>query len=74
MAAENEKPRYVSCLLRLWQTVDDGKTRWRASLEYPMSGERRGFAPVAELCTYLLRETAVDDGENATPEAPFSAG
>lgn len=69
MDQEKGKPRYVSCLLRLWQTMDGKKKVWRASLEYPMSGERRGFSSVAELCAYLQRETAVGDAADDEAEA-----
>jgi len=52
--------RYLSYLLRLWQTCD-GKTRiWRASLESPGSGERRGFADLKSLFDFLSAEIGQD--------------
>jgi hypothetical protein len=53
----SEKPRrYLSYLLRLWQASSGGEMVWRASLEDPHSGERRGFACLAELVAFLERE------------------
>jgi hypothetical protein len=45
--------RYLSYLLRLWQTQHEGGLVWRASLESAHTGERRGFASLAELITFL---------------------
>jgi hypothetical protein len=54
-----EPRRYRAYLLRLWQTDgDDGHPVWRASLEDARSGERRGFADLARLCTFLEALTA----------------
>ena len=47
-----ERGRYVSYLLRLWQTRREGALVWQASLESPTTGERRGFASLAELCAF----------------------
>jgi hypothetical protein len=56
--AMSEKPRrYLSYLLRLWQASSGGELVWRASLEDPHSGERRGFACLAELVAFLEEET-----------------
>jgi len=41
--------RRLSYLLRLWQTEREGALVWRASLERAYTGERRGFANLAEL-------------------------
>ena len=58
------KPRYISCLLRLWQTNQgEGQYVWRASLEYPTSGERLGFASLAELFVYLESELSREEDE-----------
>ena len=50
--------RRVSYLLRLWQTEHEGALVWRASLESAHTGERRGFASLAELYAFLEEETA----------------
>ena len=54
-----DRRRYVSYLLRLWQTERRGVLVWRASLEnahvdkdHPM-GERHGFASLADLVAFL---------------------
>jgi hypothetical protein len=56
-SAMSEKPRrYLSYLLRLWQASSGGELVWRASLEDPHTGARRGFACLAELIAYLEGE------------------
>jgi hypothetical protein len=54
---DKEQPEYLSYLLRLWRVNGEGRTVWRASLENPHTGERRGFAHLADLFTYLEKET-----------------
>ena len=53
MTAINEAPRYQAYLLRLWLAGDDDAAVWRASLEDPRTGERRGFADVDGLLAFL---------------------
>jgi hypothetical protein len=48
-----KKQRYLSYLLRLWQTNDGKKQIWRASLQSPNTQEQRGFASLEELMDYL---------------------
>ena len=62
-----EGQRYISYLLRLWQTESDEGLVWRASLESPQSGERQGFVSLAELCTYLERELRDSERQMAHP-------
>lgn len=52
-----KKTHYLSYLLRLWETSNDGEQIWRASLESPGSGKRRGFADLAELIDFLYQQT-----------------
>jgi hypothetical protein len=47
---------YVSYLLRLWQVEATDGAPWRASVESPQTGERRGFASLAELLAFLKKE------------------
>ena len=47
---------YLAYLLRLWQVREGKDAPWRASLESPQTGERRGFAGLAELCSHLEAE------------------
>jgi hypothetical protein len=60
----NEKRTdYLSYLLRLWRENDSEGAHgietavWRASLERPQAGERRGFANLADLFAFLESET-----------------
>ena len=46
---------YLAYLLRLWQVEEGENAPWRASLESPQTGERRGFAGLAELFAFLER-------------------
>ena len=50
-----DSPRrgYVAYLLRLWEVQEREDTLWRASLERPTGGERRGFRGLAELFIFL---------------------
>jgi hypothetical protein len=53
----NERQRYLSYLLRMWQTSDETEQIWRASLEVPGTGERQGFASLDELFDFLRTRT-----------------
>ena len=53
MNSTTEASRYQAYLLRLWLTGDDDTAAWRASLEDPRTGERRGFADVNSLLAFL---------------------
>jgi len=52
-----EQRRYLAYMLRLWQVSSDGEPIWRASLESPHSGERRGFANLEMLFAFLEAKT-----------------
>ena len=54
----SEERRRLSYLLRLWQTEHEGMLMWCASLESAHTGERWGFANLAELYAFLDQETA----------------
>ena len=47
---------YVSFLLRLWQSEEDGQPVWRASLESVQTGGKRHFSTVSKLVGYLEEE------------------
>jgi hypothetical protein len=62
-----EQPDYLSYLLRLWRGSDEEEAVWRASLESPVTGERRGFSSLTELFAFLEKETGPGArGETAT--------
>jgi hypothetical protein len=62
---------YHSYLLRLWRTTGMGGPAWHAMLENPHTGERHGFANLAELFTFLEnkllpRQSDLDKPDSAT--------
>ena len=66
-----EKPRYISYLLRLWQAGDAGNPVWRASLEDPHTRERKGFANLPALFAFLEAQTeeTATHSEESPPES-----
>lgn len=66
-----QKPsRYLSYLLRLWQTSDGTSQVWHASLESPGSHKRYSFADLRQLLAFLehqTRETLCDETDNESP-------
>ncbi len=63
-----ERPDYLAYLLRLWRVNDNGESQqavWRASVENPHTGERRGFASLDALLSFLRTETGLT-GDHAT--------
>jgi hypothetical protein len=64
----NKDTHYLSFLLRLWLADDDGEPARRVSIESPLTGERKGFANLDELCRYLhlLTEIESEDTQNET--------
>jgi hypothetical protein len=68
------RPGYMAYLLRLWQ-VDEGEgMTWRATLESPHTGERRGFASLADLFSFLASEVCRDAEERLAPSAGGKGG
>ena len=53
----NERRRYHAYMLRLWETSNGERRIWRASLESPSSGERRGFRSLQSLIEFLEAQT-----------------
>jgi len=64
----NRSRRYLSYMLRLWETSNGEKQIWRASLESPGSGQRRGFASLQSLIDYLEAQTKDLDEEDSEPD------
>ena len=61
--------RYESFLLRVWESDQAGELIWRASLESTDTGERHGFADLADLFAYLetvCRPLPLDDAQGLT--------
>ena len=53
MVIKNDIPSQRSYILRLWVEVLQGKQVWRFSLEDTYSSERKGFARLEELFTFI---------------------
>jgi hypothetical protein len=61
--------RYLAYLLRMWQVRNEGRIGWRASVENVHTGERRGFASLGELFTFLENEAGQIAKGQPTPDA-----
>ena len=70
----SREQRYISYLLRLWQTESGGERVWRASLESPHTGERKSFASLTDLFTFLEQETGHGARGQITPKASEKGG
>jgi hypothetical protein len=72
---DEERPDYLSYLLRLWRVrergppdgepPDSGVSAWRASLQSPGTGERIGFRTLEELFAFLRGQTGTRQGSDA---------
>ena len=54
----NKDSPYLAYMLRLWQVNYQGSPMWRALLESPHTGERKGFADIKQLLAFLQEKTA----------------
>jgi hypothetical protein len=70
----SEQRGYTSYLLRLWQIRSGGELIWRASLESPHTGERKGFAGLADLFTFLEGEISRAARGHTAPNADEKGG
>lgn len=61
-------PAFQSYLLRFWQASEAGARVWRASIVNVHTGERRGFADLASLCTFL--EAQIDSDRQPDDRPP----
>lgn len=66
---DKRQPDYLSYLLRLWRVSGEEKAVWRASLESPHTGERRGFANLEDLFAFLEQELGHVARGQAAPNA-----
>jgi hypothetical protein len=60
--------------VRLWQRRNGGDLVWRASLESPQTGERRGFASPADLFAFLEQEIRGAGESQMAPNADEKKG
>ena len=63
-----ERPGYLAYLLRLWRVEEEGRPRWRASLELPGSGERFVFGSLETAFDFLRERT--EEGPVGEPAPP----
>ena len=59
-----DRPRYLSYLIRLWQVKARRGWQWRASLESPGSGKRRAFPSLDHLIAFLREQTGEHELDN----------
>lgn len=53
----DDRPCYLSYLLRLWQVKGRQGWTWQASLESPATGKRQGFHNIDSLMTFIQGQT-----------------
>jgi len=61
-----EPEPYLAYMLRLWRVDDDPRLVWRASVESPHSGERRAFANLQDLFSFLHERTEITSDRERT--------
>jgi len=59
-----ERPDYLSYLLRLWRASCKGKVVWRASLQSSDTLERKGFSNLDDLFDFLREQIGVPSETN----------
>jgi len=64
---DTDQHTYRSYLLRLWRSKSDDTLSWYASLEDPVSGERKGFSDLRSMIEYLETETATEHKDHLNP-------
>ncbi len=69
----DERRQYIAYLVRLWRADSSQSPAWRASVEDPHSGARRGFADLASLFAFLEERTGVDAGHAEQVRPPAGA-
>ena len=70
-------PPYLSYLLRLWLAGGNDPAEWRAALLDPLTGERCGFASLAEMTAYLqgkMAEYTREESGNFRDAVRFQGG
>ncbi len=59
------EPDYFAYLLRLWTVTENGKLIWLASLEDPLTSERKGFSSIENLYAFLEKQISLSEEEKA---------
>ena len=68
MERSDDLTLYCSYLLRLWQVRSGGELVWRASLEDPRTGIRRGFATLEQMFAFLQLGMGAGPADQERPE------
>ncbi len=68
MPESDEHKHYAAYLVRLWKEKGTEHDQWRASVEDPRTGERRGFANIEDLFAFLRERTASSGDATGRPE------
>lgn len=65
-----DRPRYLSYLIRMWPVKEMRGWQWRASLESPGSGEQRFFPSLDHLISFLRAQAGsqVEDGKEESDD------
>ncbi len=61
---DTDQHTYRSFLLRLWRSKSDATTSWYASLEDPVSGERKGFSSLTAMVDFLESNLTVTNNSS----------
>jgi hypothetical protein len=69
-----ERPDYLSYMLRMWRAREDKREVWRASLQSPQSGERVSFRTLEALFAFLRQQTGAAPDSDGDPEAKTGQG
>ena len=70
----SEQRSSLSYLMRLWKTDSEGEGVWRASLESPDTGQRKGFATLRDLFAFLEQATGRRGRGETTPDSDEKGG
>jgi hypothetical protein len=72
---EGRRREYFSYLVRIWWSDRGAGETWRASVECPLTGARRGFASLKDLFAFLeavTRQAAQERSDNEPEEGETS--
>jgi hypothetical protein len=69
-----QRPDYLSYLLRMWRAKEEEGDVWRASLHSPQSGERVSFRTLDDLFVFLRRQTGAAVGSDGNSQGSTGQG
>ncbi len=72
-AQQDRETRYLSYMLRMWQTRDSqGQPVWCASLEEPSSHQTARFGDVCAMFAFLQSRLGIEQNRESAHEAPLA--